>query len=190
MKEAGDEGYLPMKEKESKSKKNYIPTNESERKRNRMETRQTYFSLDELYISPFSKVRKFDDNGERYYVPIQRQMNPTGIYAADYMLQAFSRGEKSMTAIAEHLGCDGRDLSGLIRCISGMPSEEFRIEYRKRLVQDLLRFTDMQLPEIAAHSGLGTQRNLIFFFHRNYDCTPILLRYKLRKRGDEGRFAI
>ena len=155
-----------------------------------MEARNGFHTLEELYISPFTRARRFDDNGQPYYVALTRDLNPTGIYAADMLLRSFTDGRPSLADLAGRLGCDGRDLSGLLRCLTGMPSEEFRIAYRKRIVGELLRYTSMTLAEVAARSGIGSARNLSLFCNHHFRSTPDELRRRLRQQGDEGRFAV
>jgi AraC-like DNA-binding protein len=155
-----------------------------------MDAKKRFLTLDDLYISPFTKVRRFDDNGMPVYSPLERNLQPTGIYAADHLLQSLTNGENTLTAIANRLGCSGRDLSGLVRCLTGIPSEDFRNQYRQRLVDDLLRFTSLSLVEVANHSGIGSERNLYSFCRRQYGCTPADRRNKIRQVGDEGRFGL
>jgi len=149
-----------------------------------------FMSLEQLYISPFRSKRSFDDNGQAYYVSLEVEIHPTGIYSVDYLLQALTNGETLLKNIAKHLGCSGRDLSGLIHCLTGMPSEDFRMKYRQRLVDDLLRYTPLSLAEVAAHSGIGTERNLYNFCRRQFGCTPHERRQRIRRLGDEGRFSL
>ena len=155
-----------------------------------MEARNNFHTLEELYISPFTRARRFDDNGQPYYVAITRDLNPTGIYAADVLLRSFSEGRLSLADVAGRLGCDGRDLSGLLRCLTGMPSEKFRIAYRKRIVSELLRYTSLPISEVATRSGVGSARNLSLFCNNHFRSTPVELRRRLRQQGDEGRFAV
>lgn len=155
-----------------------------------MDAKKDFHSLDDLYISPFTSARYYDDNGLPQYRPLVRNLHPTGIYAADLLLQSLSLGNCSLTALARRLGCSSRDISGLIRCLTGQPSDHFRTAYRKRLVTDLLRFTDLSLPEVAARSGIGQKRNLHLFTNLHFGCTPDELRHRIRHVGDEGRFAI
>lgn len=155
-----------------------------------MDAKKQYHTLDDLYISPFTSARYYDDNGQPRYRPLVRNLHPTGIYAADLLLQSLSLGNCSLTALARRLSCSSRDISGLIRCLTGQPSDHFRTAYRKRLVTDLLRFTDLSLPEVAARSGIGQKRNLHLFTNLHFGCTPDELRHRIRHVGDEGRFAI
>lgn len=155
-----------------------------------MDAKQDFHTLDDLYISPFKSARYYDDNGQPRYRPLERNLHPTGIYAADLLLQSLTLGRSSLTALARRLGCSSRDISGLIRCLTGQPSDQFRTAYRKRLVTDLLRFTDLSLPEVAVRSGIGKKRNLHLFINQHFGCTPEELRQRIRKVGDTGRFAI
>ena len=155
-----------------------------------MEAKKRFLTLDDLYISPFTKIRRYDDNGLPVYTPLERNLHPTGIYAADHLLQSLTNGETTLATIARRLGCSGRDLSGLIRCLTGQPSEDFRNQYRQRLVDDLLRFTSLSLSDVAHRSGIGSERNLYSFCRRHYGCTPADRRNNIRQVGDEGRFSI
>ena len=155
-----------------------------------MEAKKQFLTLDDLYISPFTHVRRYDDNGQPIYTPLERKLHPTGLYAADLLLQSLTNGTTNLAAIARRLGCSGRDLSGLVRCLTGQPSDDFRNQYRQRLVDDLLRFTSLSLAEVALRSGIGSERNLYSFCRRHHGCTPSDRRNQIRKVGDEGRFEI
>ena len=148
-----------------------------------------FVTLDDVYISPFTMVRHWDDNGQAVYTPLERNLQPTGLYAADLLLQSLSNGERNLANIARRLGCSSRDISGLVRCLPGQPSDEFRNQYRQRLADDLLRFTTLTLPDVARRSGIGSQRNLFEFCRRNYGCTPAVRRRRIRQAGDAGRCA-
>ena len=47
-----------------------------------MDAKKDFHTLDDLYISPFTSVRYYDDNGQPRYRPLERNLYPTGIYAA------------------------------------------------------------------------------------------------------------
>ena len=155
-----------------------------------MDAKKDFHTLDDLYISPFTSVRYYDDNGQPRYRPLERNLYPTGIYAADLLLQSLTLGHGSMSAIANRLGCSSRDLSGLIRCLTGQPSDQFRTAYRKRLVTDLLRFTDLPFDEVAQRSGLGSPNNMYLALRREYNMSASERRAALRLDGDLGRFRI
>ena len=155
-----------------------------------MANEKRYKTLDELYISPFTSVRHFDENGRAVYSPLERNLQPTGLYAADLLLQSLTAGENRLKAVANRLGCSDRDLSGFIRCLTGQPSHDFCTAYRLRLIEDLLRFTNIPLADVACRSGLGTARSLHRFLLRHRGCTPSDRRKQIRQVGDEGRFSI
>ena len=155
-----------------------------------MANEKRYKTLEELYISPFTSVRHFDENGRAVYSPMERNLLPTGLYAADFLLQSLTAGESRLKAIADRLGCSDRDLSGFIRCLTGQPSHDFCTAYRLHLIEDLLRFTNLPLADVARRSGLGTARSLHRFLLRHRGCTPSDRRKQIRQVGDEGRFSI
>lgn len=121
---------------------------------------------------------------------MERNLHPTGINAADLLLQSLTNGTSNLASVAHRLGCSGRDLSGLVRCLTGQPSDDFRNQYRQRLVDDLLRFTSLSLADVALRSGIGSERNLYAFCRRHHGCTPSDRRQQIRQVGDEGRCAI
>ena len=155
-----------------------------------MSTEKRYKTIDDLYISPFNSFRHYDQNGQAVYSPLERNLHPTGLYAADLLLQSLTAGENRLKSIAKSLGCSDRDLSGFIRCLTGQPSHDFCIIYRLRLIDDLLRFTALPLSDVARRSGLGTARSLHRFVLRHYGCTPNDRRQQIRHVGDEGRFGL
>ena len=155
-----------------------------------MANEKRYKTLEELYISPFTSVRHFDENGRAVYTILERNLRPTGLYAADFFLQSLTAGESRLKTIADCLGCSDRDLSGFIRCLTGQPSHDFCTAYRLRLIDDLLRFTALPLSEVARRSGLGTARSLHRFFLRHRGCTPSDRRNNIRQVCDEGRFGL
>ena len=155
-----------------------------------MDAKKRFLTLEDLYISPFTMIRRYDDDGQPVYTPLERNLHPTGLYAADLLLQSLTNGTTNLASIARSLGCSGRDLSGLVRCITGLPSDDFRNQYRQRLVDDLLRFTSLSLSEVALRSGIGSERNLFAFCRRHHGCTPSDRRQQIRQVGDEGRFGL
>ena len=155
-----------------------------------MTEQQPDFTFDDIYISPFRRVRHFDDDGLPYYSPVERNLRPTRVAAIDQLVQSLTNGHASMSAFARRLGCSPRDVSGFVRCFSGMSGEEFRQRYLQRLVDDLLRYTSLSVAQVAERSGLGCSRTLIAFTRRLYGCTPVERRRRIRKAGDEGRFAL
>ena len=154
-----------------------------------MANEKRFKTLEELYISPFTSVRHYDENGRAVYSPLERNLQPTGLYSADLLLQSLTEGENRLKNIADCLGCSDRDLSGFIRCLTGQPSHDFCTAYRLRLIDDLLRFTALPLSDVARRSGLGTARSLHRFVLRLHGCTPSDHRHQIRQVGDEGRFS-
>lgn len=147
-------------------------------------------TLDDLYVTPLAKERHFDDDGRPYYTLRQRRMSPTGIAVVDELMRRWSRGSMVMRLDAEFLGCDKRDVSGFLKVLTGMRGDEFRELYQRRMLDELLRYTELTLEEVARRSGVGTPQNLCLFTQRRYHCTPFERRQRLRRQGDAGRYAV
>lgn len=147
-------------------------------------------TVDDLYISPLAMQRHYDDEGRRYYVPLERRTAPTGVALIDELMGRWSRGDMAMGRHARLLGCDARDMSGFLRVLTGMGGDEFRELYQQRLLDELLRYTDLTLEEVARRSGIGTQQNLCLFTKRLYHCTPQERRRRLQRPGDAGRYTV
>lgn len=146
-------------------------------------------TLDELYISPFSRKRVYNEQGTMSYVPIERNLRPTGVEVIDSMLQSLASG-MPYRQLGRQMGLSTADLTGLFRTLTGLSAPNFCLQYSLRLADDLLRYTDMELDEIARRSGFGTAVNLFYTFRREYDCAPGERRHALRRKGDVGRFGV
>jgi len=57
-----------------------------------------------------------------------------------------------------------------------------------RCADELLRYTDKPLAEIARLCGAGSRNNLYFIYERDLNCSPTMRRQQLRQEGDLGRF--
>ena len=74
--------------------------------------------------------------------------------------------------------------------LTGLKGALFRQRYQARLADDLLRYTDLPLAEIARRSGLGSQINLYQALRRDCNMSATERRHFLRQEGDEGRFEL
>ena len=147
-------------------------------------------TVDQLYVSPFHFQRRYDDEGRAYYVPLERASTPTGVAVIDRLMVRWSEGHPSLQAYAKLLGCRRGDVSGMVAALTGQSFTEFRMLYQKRLLDDLLRYTDLSLERVARRSGIGTHQNLCLFTDAHYHCTPLVRRRKLQRYNDAGRFKV
>lgn len=149
------------------------------------------FTLDELYISPFTARRQFSDDGEASYVPLERRGAHTGIRVFDDYLNYLARGgSDDMQVFADRHGLRREDVESLVFVLTGMRGIVFRSAFQVRMADDLLRYTDMMMPEVAQRSGIGSANNLYLTYKREFGVAPGVRREQLRQKGDVGRFRL
>ena len=160
--------------------------------RRKFETRKLtvmpQYKWEDLYISPFKQQRVYDADGNVSYVALEQEPLHTGIDLFDQYIRYIAAGGSCTNAFAEKLGAKGEDFSSLVFLLTGMKLYDFRIAYQLRIADDLLRYTDMAMPEVARRSGLGTPLNLYYIFKREYNIPPGRRRHELRKKDDLGRY--
>jgi len=163
--------------------------------RNRQTPRKPFkgeaqYSLDDLYITPFTHELTSDGLGRTGYTPLERNMNPSGINVLDEYLQALSAGQADIGGFCARHNAKTSDLDGLMFLLTGMSNVDFRNRWMLRCADELLRHTDMTMPEIARRCGAGTRGNLYFIYERELNCSPSQRRAELRKQGDLGKYKI
>lgn len=153
-------------------------------------TLQPQFTLDDLYITPFAQERVAEPNQAPAYQDIERNLHPTGIHVMDDYLRELSLGHSSRKAFCERQGITRQQLSALITILTGMDSDEFRRQVIRRNAVLLMRHTDLSIPDVVAHSGIGSRMALFRFLKDAYGCTAMAWRKKHRKAGDLGRYQL
>ena len=148
------------------------------------------WTLDEVYISPFTARRRYDEEGVRHYDALERRMHPTGVEVMDHYLRRLSEGEDEVKSFCKIYGLRTEDMDSLILILTGMPGPDFRMAYQLRLADDLLRYTDLQLSEVARRSGFGSHTNLCVVIRRERKQTPTERREALRQKEDAGRYKV
>jgi len=117
-------------------------------------------------------------------------MNPSGINVLDEYLQALSAGQADIGGFCARHNAKTSDLDGLTFLLTGMSNVDFRNRWMLRCADELLRYTDMTMPEIARRCGAGTRGNLYFIYERELNCSPSQRRLELRQPGDLGKYKI
>jgi len=146
------------------------------------------WSLDTTYITPFTARRRYDPDGGVHYDPVERNLRPTGINVMDHYLQQLAEGTDNVGAFCKIYGLRVEDLDSFFYILTGMPRADFRLAYQLRLADDLLRYTDMKLADVARRCGLGSHTNLCVMMRRHRHQSPTDRRRTLRQPGDAGRY--
>ena len=77
------------------------------------------FTLDEWYITPFTARRVFDEDGIMTWVPLERNLHPTGQRQLDFIALSMAEGNADFDWMASRLGCLSSDLYGLMSALTG-----------------------------------------------------------------------
>ena len=148
------------------------------------------FSFNQIYFMPFTHKRVFEENGSVHYEPIDRNITPTGVKIFDQYLQYLDRGNTSPIPFYEKNGLISTDIDSLTYVLTGMNGIDFRLAWQMRMAEDLLRYTNMELKDVAQRSGIGSATNLYYSFHRDHGYPPGTYRLEARESGDLGRFIL
>lgn len=148
------------------------------------------FKFDELYITPFVQKKRYDEDGRWQYVAVERNMKPTGLRIMDDYLCYLTAGHSDMQVFADRHGLKLDEVGAMVFILTGIKGVRFRQLYQMRLVDDLLRYTDMAFDEVARRSGLGSPNNMYLALRREYNMSATERRHFLRKEGDVGRYKL
>lgn len=148
------------------------------------------FTFDELYITPFTLRRRYSEDGRVSYVPVERNLQPTGFRVMDDFLRSMSAGRTDINTFCERYGARISDIDSLIFLLTGMRGIDFRQAYQLRMADELLRYTSLGVVDIARRCGFGSRTNLNFAYQRDLRITPSDRREKLRQQRDEERYKV
>ena len=148
------------------------------------------FTLDDVFIMPFTHELTSDELGRKGYTPLSVNRRPTGIHVFDDYLQALSIGDSNIGSFCDRYQAKTADLDGLVFLLTGISNTAFRNQWILRTADLLLRYTDLSITEIADRSGAGTRNNLYFMYERDFNCSPTQRRDDLRMPGDLGHYRI
>lgn len=151
---------------------------------------EAQFTFDDLYITPFTHELTSDESGRTGYTPIERNLSPSGVSVLDEYIQALHEGKSDISGFCARHNAKTSDLDGLVFLLTGMSNQSFRNQWILRRADELLRYTDIHIAEIARRCGARSRNNLYFMYKRNMNCSPLQRRSKLRKRGDTDRYKI
>lgn len=148
------------------------------------------FKFEDLYISPFSKQQTKDEMGRVSYIPVEHNLQPTGFRIFDDYVVFLSRGSSNLQTFAERHGIRIDDIDSMVFLFTGMRGIDFRMAFQVRMADELLRYTDMELDEVARRAGFGTAVNLYYTYKREFGIAPGIRRHRIRQSRDVGKFKL
>lgn len=163
-----------------------IPRNYTERKLKD----EPQFKFENVYITPLRQKRQYAEDGYVSYVEFERNTEPTGIRMFDAYCQYLTAGNSDLQTFADLHGLRIDDIDSMVFILTGMRGVDFRQKYQVWIADQLLRYTDMTVAEVAKRSGIGSANNLYLTYKREYNLAPGYRRQRIRKPGDVGRFKL
>lgn len=152
--------------------------------------REPQFTVQQLFISPFAFQRRYHEDGTYEYVPLPDTRIRTGFEVFDELITLMGRRILSVQALTTRLGVKGPDLSGLVRIATGLCLSEFISAWQLLMADELLRYTDLRMTEIARFCNMGNGVNFTNRIIRAHHCPPLMRRLELRRTNDLGRFKL
>ncbi|KKB45739.1 helix-turn-helix domain-containing protein [Parabacteroides gordonii] len=152
--------------------------------------RKPQFTVQQLFVPPFTTMRRYHEDGTYEYVPLPDTRIHTGLDVFDEMISLMSRQVYSARQLAVRLGVKEPDLSDLVRIATGLCLSEFVAAWQLLMADELLRYTDLRMTEIARYCGMGKGVNFTNRIVRAHKCPPLTRRWELRQKNDLGRFKL
>ncbi len=150
--------------------------------------RKPQFTVKDLFVTPFTKQRRYHEDGTAEFVDIPDTQIHTGLDVFDEIITMLRSRNYSAGNIVKELGVDRENLNGLMRIMTGFNLAEFVAEWQLLTVDELLRYTNMSMTKVAEFCGMGSGVNLSRKVSRAYKYPPVSRRQKLRKKNDLGRY--
>ena len=115
------------------------------------------WTLDEVYISPFTARRRYDEEGVMHYDEVERNLHPTGVEVMDHYLRRLSEGKDVLKDFCRIYGLRTEDMDALIFILTGMSGQDFRMAYQllrsRGQVIDLFTKKSKTCPSDLSYQG-------------------------------------
>ena len=148
------------------------------------------YRFEDLYIMPFRERRIYSEDGKVSYVPIEQQRKLTGILIFDAYVEYLAQCNSDINAFVDRYGLKVTDIDSLVFVLTGMRGVDFRQKYQVQIADDLLRYTDLTIAEVAKRTGIGSPNNLYLTYKREFNRAPGYRRQRIRQEGDLGRYKL
>ena len=164
---------------------------EQKRTRNIKRTnKHAQFCPESFYIMPFTQQRSIGPDGQIVYVPTERNLTPTGLRIIDDCLYAFAMGGDPIEEVCRRYDLSAEGLSAVFYALTGRTYAEVRDALRLRIADDLMRYTDLPLSDLARRAGFSTPQLYARVVRRMFGTSPLERRAALRSEGDPGRYVL
>lgn len=162
------------------------------------------FKLNELFVSPFTKKRSFDEKTLNVImVPMEQHRKRSGVPILDQVIDILvdnnTRLDEAMTneqmkeafrQLAYKNGMGLSTLSQVVHALTGMFLDRLTGRWRSWLAMHLLRYTDLPVETIMHGCGFVSPTAFSRFVHTWLGAPPKTYRLTARKPGDLGKYAL
>lgn len=153
-------------------------------------TLKPQFDFDRLYITPFTRRRGFDEEKMQViWLPLDVDPRPTGIDILDTVRDEL-RQYRNPSRLCRRWGISTADLGHLLRLLTGMDTRQLYMAWRARQTDELLRYTDISLADLARRLRFQSTMALNVFVNNYSGQSPTARRRTLRQSGDLNRYGL
>ena len=148
------------------------------------------FSFDDLYVSPFTKRRGFNESTLRnVWVPLPDSRRHTGVNILDAVVDKLIQGQDAKW-IARDYGLTTAQLSTVVLALTGMKLQELDSKWRIRRCSELLRYTNLSIPEVMSRCGFRSKPSFSRFVRDNLGVAPRRYRTVIRQPGELNMYSL
>lgn len=181
-----------MERKSFKRRRVYQWDGEKEiRVRPRKALAEAQFKFDDLFRLPFTAQRTTDELGREVMEPVDPTPPKTGVRALDDFVRWLSRGTGTLWSYCNRRGFTPTELSAMLLLLTDVPTaSEWHRRWQLLTADALLRYTKLQVKEVAEKAHMGAVVTLNATMMREYGVSPSQRRRQLQKQGDVGRYRL
>ena len=153
-------------------------------------TIKAQFSLNDLYVTPFSRRRGFDEKTlKNIWVPLGDTRRRTGVNILDAVVDLLIEG-RNPVEVAGQYGLTSAQLSTTVLALTGMRLQRLDSLWRARRCGELLRYTDLSFPAVMSRCGFTSFTSFCRFVHDYYGVGPKTFRLAFRQPGELDMYAL
>lgn len=154
-----------------------------------MWTGEQQIKVEEVYVSILKRKRVFQKDGWERMEEVPHVLRPSGSQVVDAVVECLVKKKLySDQVVAAALKVRVRDLTGVLRVLTGYTTQGFINAYRLLAAEEYLRCTDLPLEEIVARLGWGSRNSFSLLFRQRFGIAPVNYRRRKRPKDYQHRY--
>lgn len=152
-----------------------------------MWTGEQRIRTEDVYISILKRKRIFQEDGWERMEEVPQALRPSGCLVLDAVVECLAKKKiYSDRAVAAALKVPVRDLTAVLRVLTGYTTQGFINAYRLLAAEEYLRCTALSLEEIVARLGWSSRYTFSLLFRKRFGISPVS--YRRRKRPNDYQY--